>query len=348
MKLIMNRLLFLTLTIGVIGCTKEDFEGPPINNLYGELSIIDSLVITNKNPDFFNNDEVGFYCKFNKSVAWKIEILGLTSNATKEINGYSDALDSNLVVWNGNPSQVPFFMQEDCSIQLSFLDEADTLRDTISILATNSYENGVWFEDFEDGLPADAVNYYNTDGGLMTFNIANDDPLLGTSYFKMGGRVNWDWSLGRLDLKIDLPQVPVTAENFYINLGILSDTVDLHTGQFINILISESSAPFNDNTSNNGADIFDTDEEVYKLKVPIDWNGWQLKSFKYSDFEPFAPNAVGVIFDPNPSNITGIRIACQACPSAEGNPVCPENFGKEVRTDIDHIIFTTNTALLEQ
>ena len=59
---------------------------------------------------------------------------------------------------------------------MSFLDEADTLRDTISILATNSYENGVWFEDFEDGLPGDAVNYYNTDGGLMTFNIANDDP----------------------------------------------------------------------------------------------------------------------------------------------------------------------------
>ena len=73
MKLIMNRLLFLTLTIGVIGCTKEDFEGPSINNLYGELSIIDSLVITNKNPDFFNNDEVGFYCKFSKSVAWKLK-----------------------------------------------------------------------------------------------------------------------------------------------------------------------------------------------------------------------------------------------------------------------------------
>tara|TARA_B100000963_G_C22588851_1_gene654472 strand:+ start:718 stop:1764 length:1047 start_codon:yes stop_codon:yes gene_type:complete len=348
MKMTMNRLILLTLISGILGCTKEEFEGPPIDNLYGVFSITDSLVLTNETPDFLNNEEVGFYCQFNKPVAWKIEIQGLISNARKEIIGFSNALDSNTIVWNGNPSQVPFFMQEDCAIQLSFQDEADTLRDTLSILATNSYENGVWFENFEDGLPADAVNYYNTDGGLMTFNVANDNSLLGTSYFKMGGRVNWDWSLGRLDLKIDLPQVPVDAENFYINLGILSDTVDLHTGQFINILISESSAPFNDNTANNGADIFDTDEEVYKLKVPIDWDGWQLKSFNYSDFEPLAANAVGVIFDPNPSNIKGIRIACQACPSTEGNPVCPENFGKEVRTDIDHIIFTTNTGLLEQ
>ena len=35
-------------------------------------------------------------------------------------------------------------------------------------------------------------------------------------------------------------------------------------------------------------------------------------------------------------------------PSSTGNPICPENFGKDVRTDIDHIIFTTNASLLDQ
>ena len=50
----------------------------------------------------------------------------------------------------------------------------------------------------------------------------------------------------------------------------------------------------------------------------------------------------------NPSDISAIRISCQACPSSTGNPVCPENFGKYVRTDIDHIIFTANSSLLEQ
>ena len=50
----------------------------------------------------------------------------------------------------------------------------------------------------------------------------------------------------------------------------------------------------------------------------------------------------------NPNDIRAIRISCQACPSSTGNPICPENFGKDVRTDIDHIIFTANSSLLDQ
>jgi len=88
--------------------------------------------------------------------------------------------------------------------------------------------------------------------------------------------------------------------------------------------------------------------EVYKMKVPVDWDGWQLKSFRYSDFEPVSPNNEDINFDMNPNNIRAIRISCQACPSSSGNPVCPENFGKDVRTDIDHIIFTSSSSLLNQ
>ena len=84
------------------------------------------------------------------------------------------------------------------------------------------------------------------------------------------------------------------------------------------------------------------------MKIPVDWDGWQLKSFRYSDFEPRDPNNPDIVFDMNPNNIRAIRIACQASPSSSGNPVCPENFGKDVRTDIDHIIFTANAALLDQ
>ena len=88
--------------------------------------------------------------------------------------------------------------------------------------------------------------------------------------------------------------------------------------------------------------------EVYKIKVPVDWDGWQIKSFRYSDFEPVSPNNQDINFNMNPNDIKGIRISCQACPSSDGNPICPENFGKDVRTDIDHIIFTTNASLLDQ
>ena len=78
---------------------------------------------------------------------------------------------------------------------MTFENETDTLRDTITIVSAKTFDDGIWFEDFEDGIPSDGLVYYNTDGGGMTFSVANDDALLGSSYFKMGGRVNWDWVL---------------------------------------------------------------------------------------------------------------------------------------------------------
>ena len=349
----MKRKTKFILFIGIIGffytCTKEDFEGPAINNLYGNFEIVEPLTLTNDNPNFGSNEEVGFHCTMNKPVAWKITIQGLSTSASREIAGFSSQLDSNTVVWNGGPSQVPFFSEESCAVELSFENEIDTLRDTINIASAKTYEDGIWFEDFEDGLPTEGLVYYNTDGGGMTFSVANDDALLGNSYFKMGGRVNWDWALGSLDLPLNITNVSQASDDLYINIGVLSDLDDLHTGQFINILISEeTNTPFNDNPDNNASDLFESTMEVYKMKIPVDWDGWQLKSFRYSDFEPRDPNNPDIVFDMNPNNIRAIRIACQACPSSSGNSVCPENFGKDVRTDIDHIIFTANAALLDQ
>ncbi len=341
-------ILSLLLACSLNSCTKNDFEGPSIEILYGEFELIKPLKLTNKNPDFSSNEQVGFHCEFNKPIEWKITIEGLSTGANREITGFSNAIDSNMIVWNGGPSQVPFFSEEICSIKLTFGNEIDTLRDTITIVSAKTYENGVWIEDFEDGVPTDALVYFNTEGGDMTFSTANDDALLGSSYFQMGGRVNWDWPLGNLDLPLNITNFSQTSDDLYINIGILSDLNDLHTGQFINILISEeTNTPFNENLNNNASDLFESTMEVYKMKVPVDWDGWQMKSFRYSDFEPVSPNNQDINFNRNPNDIKAIRISCQACPSSSGNPVCPENFMKVVRTDIDHIIFTTNSSLLD-
>ena len=341
-------ILSLLLACFLNSCTKNDFEGPSIEILYGEFELIKPFKLTNQTPDFSSNEQVGFHCEFNKPIEWKITIEGLSTGANREITGFSNAIDSNMIVWNGGPSQVPFFSEEICSIKLTFGNEIDTLRDTITIVSAKTYENGVWIEDFEDGVPTDALVYFNTEGGDMTFSTANDDALLGSSYFQMGGRVNWDWPLGNLDLPLNITNFSQTSDDLYINIGILSDLNDLHTGQFINILISEeTNTPFNENLNNNASDLFESTMEIYKMKVPVDWDGWQMKSFRYSDFEPVSPNNQDINFNRNPNDIKAIRISCQACPSSSGNPVCPENFMKVVRTDIDHIIFTTNSSLLD-
>ena len=349
MKIKTKLILFLGFASLLNSCTKTEFEGPSISTLYGDFEIIEPLKITNINPSFSNNEQVGFHCEFNKPVEWKIVITGLNTGANREITGFSNTIDSNVVIWNGGPSQVPFFSAEACSVELTFENEIDTLRDSITIISSKTYENGVWLESFENGLPADALVYYNPDGGGMTFSVANDNALLGSSYFKMGGRVNWDWALGNIDMPINMDNITQNPDDLFINIGLLSDLQDLHTGQFINILISEeTNTPFNDNLNNNASDLFESTMEVYKMKVPVDWEGWQLKSFRYSDFEPVSSNNQTINFNMNPNDIKAIRITCLACPSSSGNPVCPENFGKDVRTDIDHIIFTLNTNLLDQ
>ena len=351
MRTIKHIISFFVLLFFFNGCTKDDVEGPLITDLYGTFSITDSFLLVNKTPDFSSGDIVKFYCGFNKTIDWKITITGLQSNSVKEISGFSSSIDSNNVMWYGTTSQLPFFNIENCAVELTFMNESDTLRDTLNIVGTNSYEDGILVADFENGLPPDALVSWTSNIGFRTFDISNDDPLLGNAYFKMGGKVNWDWPIGKLDLKLNLSSITVPAEEFYINIGILSDSIDIHTGQFINIMISESTLPFNDDLTPNQvgqqlADIFDASDEVYKMKVPVDWHGWRILSFPYSEFEELSPGAAGIIFNKNPNNISGIRIACQACPSSGANVNCPENLDKIVRTDIDHIIFTEYSPLL--
>ena len=349
MKIKTKIFLFISVLCLTHSCTKKEFEGPLIETLYADFELIESLSITNKSPNFSAKEQVGFHCKFNKPVEWKISIMGRSTNATRFITGFSSVIDSNNILWNGGPSQIPFFSEEECVVELTIENEIDTIRDTINIISAKNYEDGIWVESFENGFPENGLVHYNNDGGGMTFSLASDDALLGNYYYKMGGRVNWDWALGAIDLPLNISDATQNPEELYLNIGILSDLQDLHTGQFINILISEETeVPFNDNPNNNASDIFESNMEVYKMKIPVDWEGWQLKSFRYSDFEPVSANDPNINFNMNPSDIRAIRISCQACPSSSGNPVCPENFGKDVRTDIDHIIFTVNSSLLDQ
>ena len=275
MKIRQQYILTIISIILFLGCTKDEVEGPLINDIYGFFEITQPLTISNKNPDFSTNEVVKFQMGFNKNIDWKISITGLVSGSNKVISGFSNSLDSNLNIWNGTTSQFPFFEQEYCAIELTFLNESDTLRDTIEIMAPQLYTDGFIVADFENGFPTDAFNKPQGGNTLATFVISDDVPLLGNYYFQMGGMINYDWALGKIEFKLDYSsnQISSSPDDFYLNLGIFSDTVDLHTGQFVNVLISESDEPF-DPDNNSVANIFDSNEEVYKLKLYIDWEGW--------------------------------------------------------------------------
>ena len=59
MKIKTKLILFLGFACLLNSCTKTEFEGPSISTLYGDFEIIEPLKITNINPSFSNNEQVG-------------------------------------------------------------------------------------------------------------------------------------------------------------------------------------------------------------------------------------------------------------------------------------------------
>ena len=57
-------------------------------------------------------------------------------------------------------------------------------------------------------------------------------------------------------------------------------------------------------------------------------------------------NQVGVNNIRQPNQITAIKLQCQSCPGVSAN--CPENMSVDVRTDVDFLIFTEGTDILNQ
>jgi len=93
MKIKTKLIILLGLIFFIHSCTENEFEGPSIENLYGDFEINEPLKISNKNPSFSNNEVVRFHCEFNKPVQWKISIQGLTTSANREITDFSDRID---------------------------------------------------------------------------------------------------------------------------------------------------------------------------------------------------------------------------------------------------------------
>ena len=80
------------------------------------------------------------------------------------------------MVWNYFSTSI--FNIENCAVELTFMEESDTLRDTLNIVGTNSYEDGILVADFENGLPSDALVSWTSNIGFRTFDISNDDPIV--------------------------------------------------------------------------------------------------------------------------------------------------------------------------
>ncbi len=329
-------LVFTLLSVFLFNsCEREqlDFEGPSLQDLFGEFAFIEDLSISANEVDFAAGETIHFNATFTKSLNWIIEIKGTESGAIKEIEGFSNIIDASNSTWIGDASILPIFNPELCDVTLKFIDEEETQTGQLTINTVKTNE-GYLISDFEDGFNQD-WNQFAQSGANMSFGIRDEiQSGQGQYYYDMGGEVPWDWLIGLLDIPASAygeTTFPLAgnADDVYFNVMIYKPE------EVINELLLFQFFEDEDEDGNFSSQT----EDTYSIELSNQSlePGWQLISIPYAETVSLA-NGVPVPANGNairePNKISQISVLMLADPNSGYS-----------RTAMDYMIFTTNGPL---
>lgn len=331
----MKNIILILVAVAFLSCQREnpDFLGGSLNDQFGELLVVDSL---NSNTSTFNFSVVSpryFESQWSKNLNWELSVIGTQSGATKTFTGFSSKVDIDNASWDGTANDFPSFTKELCIATLTLADNMDTIvmSTTVNISELKPQQDGLKIvADFEEGLPTNTI-VLPQQGENMSFRVEQGQAANGSSYYAMGGIVNWDYYLGSIKIPVETEQfASISPLLLYFNMAVIGGVAgEVPANQFIIIFFRED------------------DGERYRYELnPVNWSEWQNLSIPYSEFT-LATEAVNNSKDPG--TINQIEIMCLSCPSGPGDitgggAACPENMGLTVRTDIDFIAFTENES----
>lgn len=325
--------MLLITALAIQGCkVDEEFEGPSLTDLYGSFAILEDFDITDRSVNFSENETTTFTALFNKNVSWKLEIKGLSSGAVKEITGFSSQLDATNALWNGSTTILPMFRPEECAVELTFENEADTLRDTLNVTGGRVHA-GFLLSDFETGFPS-GWNTFVQSGANMTFIVQNNNNAAqGSRYYDMGGTVGWDWLKGL----VNIPATAYGTSHF--------DLTSNPDGLFFNVMIykpediSNALVLFQFKEDDNLDGTYNTtNEDLFAVEVAPSQNGWSLISVNYADMvtlvngQPAAAIGNGIR---EPHKLKEISVLFLANPTSGYS-----------QSYMDYLIFTENGPLI--
>lgn len=325
--------MLLITALAIQGCkVDEEFEGPSLTDLYGSFAILEDFDITDRSVNFSENETTTFTALFNKNVSWKLEIKGLSSGAVKEITGFSSQLDATNALWNGSTTILPMFRPEECAVELTFENEADTLRDTLNVTGGRVHA-GFLLSDFETGFPS-GWNTFVQSGANMTFIVQNNNNAAqGSRYYDMGGTVGWDWLKGL----VNIPATAYGTSHF--------DLTSNPDGLFFNVMIykpediSNALVLFQFKEDDNLDGTYNTtNEDLFAVEVAPSQNGWSLISVNYADMvtlvngQPAAAIGNGIR---EPHKLKEISVLFLANPTSGYS-----------QSYMDYLIFTQNGPLI--
>ncbi|MFN0201211.1 MAG: hypothetical protein ACKVTZ_06810 [Bacteroidia bacterium] len=324
--------LALLLLLSACHREKMDFEGPDLQDLNGQFSMLQPFGVSKSTVDFGLGETAHFTARFSKLSDWTITITGATSKAKKIITGKSKSLDESLTLWNGSTTVFPLFKAENATATLKIAGEPDSFNLPITIKSVKTNQ-GFLIADFETGANS-KWTIFKQSGADMDFKIKTDalSPQA-NSYFNMAGTVNWDWLIGLVDFPATAygtsPLFPLSTnpDEVYFNVLLYGQP---NTNQSIVLF------QFREDENGNGAFDANTEDE-YDVEVRVNWEGWKLVSVKYSDLNYLVNGAPGTPKGnklKNPDKLTKLSMLHLADKSL--------GFAS---SKMDYLIFTTGKAL---
>ena len=321
-----------------ISCEKEGIEGPNLNDLYGDLTIVQGLEVIGDSTDFSNNENLFFTASFSKIVDWSISIVGQNSGSTKVISGKSNSINEENSSWNGGVTTLPFFQVENCSVVLSFSNHNDSIFKTLNIVSSKTYGNGqeLLISDFESGFNPNFTSFFQT---TCSKSIETGGAGQKERYLSQEGTCDWDWLIGYIDYPTShwLQQGVLSADpdNVFFNMMIYGDSTLSPTNEANSLFKLEFYEDENQDDYYNP-----NNEDRLDYEFHVDWNGWKMISIRYSDLILATdPNGGGTggnaIREPN--KIIKIRTLLLANPTS--------GFAK---ADVDYLIWSEGSPILEQ
>lgn len=327
-------ILSILLLLAVVSCRKQDidmFEGPSLEELNTPFKVKSNLTNSQDAVDFSSGESVYFTAEFSKTIDWKLRIIGLTSGAEKIVNGTSKTLDAERFLWDGSTTNLPVFRAENCDVELTFLNEEDTLIGMVEVLNPKN-NSGFLISDFESGFDP-GWTFFIQSGLDMDFQVkTNDGAAQGDAHYNMAGTVDWDWLVGLVNFNAPAygaPHFPLNSngDNVYFNVMVYGEP------GFQNSVVL-----FQFEEDENGDETFNAaNEDMYAVELKVDWEGWQLISLKYSDIVSLVngqPAAASGNDTHNPDKIIAINMLHLADPASG-----------YAKSKLDYIIFTENGPL---
>lgn len=332
---IMKQEKFNFLAIGLIllgSCSRDDsFDGPALNDLYGEFSVLETLSISNKNVDFENGQSAIFTARFSKTVDWELHIVGQKSGAVKIISGKSKVLNSDNATWNGSTTNLPFFKAERCLVDLVLTRDSVNFVDSLTVISAKVNE-GLLLADFENGVPSGWGGFLQSGADMSFFTDDTDVSGQGNFYYDMGGEVDWDWLIGY----VDIPATAYGSDGFELNSN--SNEVYFNCLLFVPDGVTNEVVlfQFREDDDENGS-FTEGSEDMYSLELKGLDAGWQKISIKYADLQALvngapAEAAGNKVLEPH--KLSNIWILMLANPSSGYSQVY-----------LDYLIFTEGKAL---